>query len=282
MFLKLGPRRRDFPAAALIPNLLTTLALCCGLASLHYSLQLQWDKAMAAIVLSGVFDALDGRAARLLRVTSKFGAVLDSLSDFLSFGVAPALLLQQWMYDQDKLNGRFRAVALTAFMTYALAAALRLARFTADTPKPARGDGARTEPEPELVKPVVEKPAQYFTGMATPAAAGCALAPVMLARSDTIAYTMPAWGVAAWTFVVGLLMISRVPMFSLKSVRLTRRAVAPVLLTVGILVVGLLRDPWLTIAGISAAYLLTVPFTVLATFRRGRTDAAGGEPRSLT
>lgn len=281
MFLKLGPRRRDFPVAAIIPNLLTTLALCCGLASLHYSLQLQWDKAMAAIVLSGVFDALDGRAARLLRVTSKFGAVLDSLSDFLSFGVAPALLLQQWMYDQDKLNGRFRAVALTAFMTYALAAALRLARFTADTPKPTRADGTRTEPEADVAKPPIEKPAQYFTGMATPAAAGCALAPVMLARSDTIAYTMPAWGVAAWTFVVGLLMISRVPMFSLKSMRLSRRAVAPVLLTVGILVVGLLRDPWLTIAGISAAYLLTVPFTILATMRRGRADIVLDEPRPL-
>ena len=135
MFLKLGPRKREFSGAALVPNMLTTLALCSGLAALHFALDASGqnnniERAMGAVVIAGVFDALDGRAARLLRVTSGFGAVLDSLSDFLAFGVAPAVILHEWAPNGHK------ALALAAFMTYALSTGLRLARFTSGAPVP--------------------------------------------------------------------------------------------------------------------------------------------------
>ncbi len=252
MFIRLGPRRQEFTLAALIPNLLTTLALCCGLAALHFATKPDWDKALAAVVLAGIFDALDGRAARLLRVTSGFGAILDSLSDFLAFGVAPAFILHAWIASQEKLVGRLGAFALAGFITYALCAALRLARFTADAP------GSR----PSRDKPV-ERPSTYFTGMPSPAAAGAVLIPPMLARSETIAWTAPAWAVIAYTLVIAVLMVTRLPMFSLKALRLSRRSVAPLLVGVGLLAVAALKDPWLTIACISALYLLSIPVTIL-------------------
>lgn len=272
MFLKLGPRRREFPLAALIPNLLTTLALCCGLASLHFSIRGEWDKAMGAIVLSGVFDVLDGRAARLLHVTSGFGAVLDSLSDFLAFGVAPAMLLHRWLDVQDKLTGRLGAFIQAAVMTYALCAALRLARFTSDaTAKPA----ARAAERPPGEAPAYEKPAAYFVGMPTPAAAGCAMIPTMLSTSDTLQYTLPAWSVVIFAFVIAMLMISRVPMFSLKALRIRRRWVGPVMVMVGLGVVGMMKDPWLTMALLSCLYLVSIPIT-LVRGRRGRRATKGG------
>lgn len=272
MFLKLGPRRQEFPLAALIPNLLTTLALCCGLASLHFSIRGEWEKAMGAIVLSGVFDALDGRAARLLHVTSSFGAVLDSLSDFLAFGVAPAMLLHRWLDVQDKLSGRLGAFIQAAVMTYALCAALRLARFTADAPaKP-----APKLPEAAPDKPQgYEKPAPYFVGMPTPAAAGCAMIPTMLAISPTLQYTLPPWLVVIFAFVIAMLMISRVPMFSLKALRIRRRWVGPMMVMVGLGVVGMMKDPWLTMAGLSCLYLVSIPFT-LVRGRRGRRGTKAG------
>lgn len=275
MFLKLGPRKHDFPLATLIPNLLTTLALCSGLAALHYTLKGNWDRALLSVVLSGIFDALDGRAARLLRVSSDFGAVLDSLSDFLGFGVAPAMILKQWLAEDHRalgenhvMDGPLNAMALAAFMTYALCAALRLARFTAE-PSPPK---AATPGMPVIEAPRV---AQRFTGMPSPAGAGVVLIPVFLAQSNTIAWRMPPWGVIALAFFVGLLMVSRVPMFSLKALRVTRRGVAPLLVCVGLIAAAMLYDPPLTMAGIACLYVLTIPFVIFRWLtERRKTNAA--------
>src|SRR6185295_10381274 len=122
-------REREVPIRRLIPNLLTSTALCCGLAALHFSLRGEWDHACLAVLFSAVFDALDGRAARLLRVSSRFGAVLDSLSDFLSFGVAPAMILYQWQIGKQDLLGKYEFLGVAAVMLFALCSALRLARF---------------------------------------------------------------------------------------------------------------------------------------------------------
>ncbi|CAG0992684.1 CDP-diacylglycerol---serine O-phosphatidyltransferase [Phycisphaerales bacterium] len=270
MFLKLGPKRKEFPLAALIPNLLTTLALCCGLAALHYAMKPNWDRALGAVVLAGIFDALDGRAARLLRVTSGFGAILDSLSDFLAFGVAPAVILHQWLVSQGVLKGALGVFALAAFITYALGAALRLARFTADAPamNPARH--------------AHEGVSHYFHGMPSPAAAGVALIPAFLANSESYAWNMPPEWVIALAFVIGVLMVTRIPMFSLKSVRLGRRSVAPLLVGVGLLAAAMVRYPFLTLAGISTLYALSIPLTAIQSWRRraASRDAAPERPVS--
>src|SRR5262249_22816568 len=139
---------------------------------------------------------------------------LDSLSDFLSFGIAPAMILHQWMLGAEGVMG------LAAVMTYALCAGLRLARFTAAGAKEKGGAPARS----------------FFTGMPTPAAAGAALIAPMLEDSTTLGYRAPAWAVVCFTLLISLLMISRIPMFSLKKVRISRPYVAPLLVGVGLLV----------------------------------------------
>lgn len=266
MFLRITPRDNQRPSlAALLPNLLTTLAVCSGLASLHFSLKVELERAVAAIVVAAIFDALDGRAARLLRVTSKFGAVLDSLSDFLAFGVAPAVVLYQWKLKGADVPGS------AAAMTYALCAALRLARFTAaDMP------GAR---EP-AVKPA--HPSHFFTGMPSPAGAGVVLLLPMLAFSDTLGYESHAWLVISMTFLVGVAMISRVPMFSLKGLHVKRHYVAPFLVLVGLIVVAAVRDVWLTLAAMSAIYLLLIPVAWVSSRRAARRASAAHDTPEAT
>ena len=273
MFLRLT-KRPEVAIAALIPNMLTTLALSCGLASIHFSITAAvlrerllhtdpanadtatmhlWEKALAGVLLSAVFDALDGRAARLLRVTSKFGTVLDSLSDFVSFGVAPALVLHQWTLAGlvgDPSSRLARIAGLLPVMTFAICSGMRLARFTAATEKP---------------KPSV--PSNYFEGLPTPAAAGIVLVPAALAASGTINWTPPTWLVVVYTLLIAFLMISRVPMFALKSLKVGRKWIVPILLLVVLGVVMIINDVWLTIAVISLTYLASTPLAIVGYMR---------------
>ncbi len=247
-------QRPHVPVRALVPNLLTTIALCSGLASLHFSTKSEWNHALACITVAAIFDTLDGRAARLLRVSSKFGAVLDSLSDFLCFGVAPALMLHQWMLEGKEFLG------LAACMTYALCAALRLARFTAAAPTP---------PEEAAL-------GRFFTGMPSPAAAGAVLIPVMLAQTEIVKFRVPDWGVIIYTFFVGWLMVSRRPMFSFKKVKLHRQAVVPLLALIGVIVFAATKFPWLVASGLAGLYLLTLPWAHISHAKvRAQLIAAG-------
>lgn len=280
MFIRVGDHKKTVPALVLVPNLLTTLALCCGLASLHFSLLKDWDKALAAIVLSGIFDVLDGAVARLLRVSSRFGAVLDSLSDFLAFGVAPALILQQWLLVPAATNGADKpakwlvTLSLVAVMTFAVCAALRLARFTSALDKP-----ATLVPSTPLP---IKKPGMFFVGMPTPAGAGVVLIPAFLLASDEVPEVqhVPQWVIAAWTIGVALLMVSRIPMFALKGVRVSRAWTAPLLVLVVVLAALMLREPWLVLAGIAVFYVLTIPWAVVLQRRARRREAAAASAPS--
>lgn len=265
MFLRLTPRTHKAGLPYLLPNLLTTAALACGLASLHFALRGSFEKAMAAVVVAGIFDALDGRAARLLKVTSKFGAVLDSLSDFLAFGVAPAVILYQW-----KLSGT-DVFGYSALMVFPLCAALRLARFTA-----AAMPGGREPPPREPAS----RPSSFFVGLPTPAAAGVVLIPPMLAFSERAAFEAPAWSVILLTLAVGVAMISRLPMFSIKGVRVSRKFVAPLMVGVGLLIVAASRDAWLTIAGLSILYVLLMPVAIVLAMRARREPAPSAGPET--
>jgi CDP-diacylglycerol--serine O-phosphatidyltransferase len=233
VFIGYPSRKRSVPIRVLVPNLLTTLALCAGLASIHFSLKAAsfttdphtvsdkmdrlWEKAMACIFLAAVFDLLDGFAARVLKVQSPFGAVLDSLSDFLSFGIAPALLLHQWSLSECSIQIRSQVykldpLGLIAVMTFVLCSALRLARFTAAARAVKLPPGVTPPPEP---RPHHWRPG-FFVGMPTPAAAGAVLIPPMLAVSTFPHYPTPDWLVILFTFMVALLMIGRQPMFSVQ------------------------------------------------------------------
>lgn len=255
-FRRLKPRRL-VPVRRIVPSAITTLSLCCGLASMHYAMQGDFDRALVGIGLSTVFDLFDGLAARLLKAQSRFGAVLDSLSDVVCFGVAPALLLHEWLG-----KGTDPAVTLGALLVFVLCSAMRLARFTS-APKRPRGKAALSN---------------FFTGMPTPAAAGCVLVPVMIDQSRLITFTLPWWAVIVNTVLISWLMISRVPMYALKHVRVKPRHVPIVLLVLALIVVGIVRDAWATLAALAAVYLLSLPLSVL---RAGRIRAAAGSGGQL-
>lgn len=233
-------RARAVPLRRLVPNFLTIISLCSGLASVHFSIQMDWDKALSAIAVAAVFDLLDGGAARLLRASSRFGAVLDSLSDFLSFGVAPAVLLYQWMLKESGVPG------LAATMTFALCAALRLARFTS---------ARKSNPASPL--------ARFFVGLPTPAAAGIVLIPPMLEAARAINYRLPEWLVIVHAFFVAWLMISRQPCFSLKKLRVKRSLIIPMMVGIGLVVVVAARDAWAAAVGLASIYLLTIPISIM-------------------
>lgn len=266
---------RGVPIRYILPNLLTTTALCCGLAAVHFSIKAafgpaadnspqfgDWDRALASVALSAIFDALDGRAARLLRVTSRFGAVLDSLSDFVSFGVAPALMLYLW-----SLRGE-DALGLAAVVVFTLCSGLRLARFT-----------AMASTKTQLPTPQAQVLKGYFAGCPTPAAAGAVLIPIMLAQSRKVAWTMPTWGVIALTFFVAWLMISRRPMFSFKKVRVKKALVVPMLALVGLAVILTAKDPWLGAAALGGLYVASLPLSMLS-YHRAMLRAGADRRRS--
>jgi CDP-diacylglycerol--serine O-phosphatidyltransferase len=243
--------RQHIPFRQVVPSAITTSSLCAGLASIHFALQGDFDRALFAIAFSAVLDTFDGLAARLLKAQTSFGAVLDSLADLVCFGVAPALLLHQWM---GKAAGVDPAFTLGSLLVFVLCSALRLARFTAAPSKPP-------------ANPALSK---FFTGMPTPAAAACALVPPMLDQSKLFTATLPTWVVVLNTFFIAWLMISRVPMYALKHVHVKRRHVPVLLVVLAMVVVGLVRDTWLTLSAVAAIYLFTVPLSVLAQRRARR------------
>lgn len=273
MFIRYPSRQREVPLRVIVPNLLTTCGLCSGLASLHFSIKGDFDRAVGAILVAAVFDMLDGRAARLLRASSKFGAVLDSLSDFLCFGVAPALLMHQWMLKDSApepgLRKLIEALVLGAIMLFALCSALRLARFTAAAGAP-KAEGARAaRPNPLGVK--------FFVGLPTPAAALAVLIPVMLEMSRFVQNAPNTLAIVPYTVALAWLMVSRQPMFSFKQVRIGRPLVVPLMLGVGLWIALAAKDFWLAIALVAGAYLASLPLSIVSYARTARRLAASGD-----
>lgn len=265
MFIQYPHKKREIPIRHFVPNMITTISLSCGLASMHYTLSADYDHAIFAILLAAVFDALDGRFARLLKASSPFGAVLDSLADFLSFGVAPAMLLYQWMLKGEDVFG------LSAVMSFVVCSALRLARFTAAV-KPARATHGAPLSTDEQREYVISS--KFFKGMPTPAAAATVLIPPMLEHSKLLKgwFTRNQvagadwwhWAVIVLTFAVALLMISRVPMYSFKRLRIPRWAFVPLLAMVGLIVVLIVKDIWLAAPVLAAMYVASIPLSVLS------------------
>ncbi len=241
MLRRRNGRLKALPVNSLIPNILTVLALCAGMTAIRFALQERWEPAVVAVVLAGVFDGLDGRMARLLKGATKFGAELDSLSDFCAFGVAPAFIVYHW--SAHELGG----LGWIAALVYATCAALRLARFNTMIEDPQRPVWAN----------------DFFTGVAAPAGAGFAMLPAVLSfllQSDAV-LRHPALN-AGWLIVCALLMISRIPTFSLKKLRVKREHVLPTLVLVGLLAALLVSYPWFTLAAVGLGYLASIPVSV--------------------
>jgi len=249
------PRIPGLSINRLIPNILTLLALCAGLTSIRYGLLGMWKEGVVAIVLAGILDGLDGRVARLLQGTSKFGAELDSLSDFVSFGVAPAMLLYLWT--MQSAGGLGWAVVLL----YTVCAGLRLARFNSMLGQPDLPPYAYN----------------FFTGVPAPAAAGVVLVPMVASFEFGRGFFDRPALVSVFLLGVAFLMVSTIPTFSFKKVRIPTNWVLPMLLIIGALAAFLVTEPWLTLVVVGIVYIGLIPVSIRS-FRRLKAQAERAEP----
>jgi CDP-diacylglycerol---serine O-phosphatidyltransferase len=249
------PRR--IPFRAMIPNAITALALCFGLTGVSLAISGHWEKALGSVILAGVLDGLDGRIARLLRAQSRFGAELDSLSDNIAFGTAPALILFLWSLKAEPRFGWLAALSL------AVCCALRLARFNA------RLDAAEQP----------HKAAGFNTGVPAPAGAGLAFIPIYL-WLITADDRFRAWpGVTAWTIFIAVLMISSLPTYSWASIRIRRSWRLFALAALALFGASLLVAPWPTLLVLAAVYLLMIP-VALASYARVKRRRAAARSRA--
>jgi CDP-diacylglycerol--serine O-phosphatidyltransferase len=224
----------------LIPNALTVAALCAGLTAIRFGIMERWDLAVFATVVAGIFDGLDGRMARLLGGGTKFGAELDSLSDFVAFGVTPAMLLYLWTMHQ------FGGIGWAIVLLYSVCCALRLARFNTMLGDPNPPPWAR----------------YYFVGVPAPAGAGLALLPMMITFELGGGFFDSPVVNAVVLFIVASLMISRVPTFSIKQIRIPPSFMLPALLLVGVAAAALASAPFLTFIVVGVIYIASIPVAV--------------------
>ncbi|MFT8245813.1 CDP-alcohol phosphatidyltransferase family protein [Roseomonas sp. BN140053] len=240
----------------LLPNILTMLGLCAGLTAVRFAFDGRWEPALTLIVVAGAIDGIDGRLARLLKATSRFGAEFDSLSDFVSFGVAPALVLYLWTLHDA------RGVGFIPCLMFAVCMALRLARFNASL------DVAQV-PLAKGVIPPPPKPAyaqSFFTGVPAPSGAGLALFPVFASLA------FEGWGltgvaavlrhpafVAPLLVLVAALLVSTLPTWSFKNFKVPRDAVLPLLLGAAAYAALLVAEPWAALAAAGLIYFALLP-----------------------
>ena len=236
------PRRRRFkaiPVRTLLPNLITLLALCAGLTAIRMAVENRLDLALGAIVLAVLLDGIDGRIARMLKGTSRFGAELDSLADFVNFGVAPALILYFWGLQELKSAGWIAA------LVFAICAGLRLARFNVMIDDPNQPVWA----------------GNFFTGIPAPAGAITVLLPIYLYFLGVSNGLVTVWLTLFYTLAIALLMVSRLPVFSGKRVgkRVPPELVLPVFVVVVLFFALLISYPWVVLTIGTLIYLGCLP-----------------------
>lgn len=257
------PRFRGLSFNRMVPNLLTMLGLCAGLTGMRFALEGRFAAAVVAITVAGVIDGLDGRIARLLKATSRFGAEFDSLADFLCFGVAPSFVLYLWALDSA------RGWGFLPCLMFAVCMALRLARFNAGL--------------------IVERPHaaytyNFFTGVPAPAGAVLALFPLFLgleAQADgwtwVVELTRSPWFCGPILIGVALLLVSTLPVWNFKNFKVPAPYALPLLLGTGLVAAMLVTEPWAVLAALGLAYLIMLPFSVRS-FRRLRDAAEEAAP----
>ena len=235
-------RFRAIPVRTLAPNLITLLALCAGLTAIRIAVEGKLEWALAAIVFAALLDGIDGRIARMLKGTSRFGAELDSLADFVNFGVAPALILYFWGLHELGNAGWIAA------LVFAICAGLRLARFNVMIEDPDRPAWA----------------GNFFVGVPAPAGAITVLLPIYLFFLGVPQSIVVAWITLAYTLAIAFLMVSRLPVFSGKQFggRVAPDKVLPIFVCVVLFIALLIAYPWPVLMIGTLAYLISLPFGV--------------------
>jgi len=259
--LRRTPRLKGLSFGKLIPNIITVSAAGAGLTAIRFAFEGRVDFAVTALIVAAILDALDGRMARILNASSEFGAQLDSLSDVVSFGVAPALVLYFWSLQEA--GGVGWGIALF----FVVCCALRLARFNS------------------MLGKLPPYAFNYFTGVPAPAGALMAILPIVIALAFGIDGIVHPAITGVWMTAMAILMVSRVPTFSYKRLKVPQRFVLPLLVTIGLSLAGLVSHPWLTLTIAAFLYLATIPFAVRS-FHHLKAEAermhAGGEEDAST
>jgi CDP-diacylglycerol--serine O-phosphatidyltransferase len=249
-------KRRRFkpvPVRTLLPNLITLLALCAGLTAIRMAFEAKLDLALGAIVFAALLDGIDGRVARMLKGTSKFGAELDSLADFVNFGVAPALIIYFWGLHE------LRSIGWIAALVFAICSALRLARFNVMIDDPGKPAWA----------------GNFFTGIPAPAGAITVLLPIYLYFLGVSNGLVTIWLTFFYTLAIALLMVSRLPVFSGKRVgkRVPPEMVLPVFVLVVLFTALLIAYPWWVLTIGTVCYLACLPLGWVSYKEYQRKDA---------
>ena len=266
-------RADRIPLRAIVPNLVTSMAACAGITSISLSSEGRFVPALVALLVACVCDGMDGRIARLLKASSKLGAELDSLADFVNFGVAPAMFMYSWLTGgptHEGMSPQIVRLVLGCSLFYAMCDCFRLARFNT----------------------MLEQPTQpywkhFFTGVPAPGGCWMVLTPAILSialeakgKYPVLADALqnPYFGMFALLFI-GALMASRLPTISLKSVHISRRFQLPVMAALLLVVAFLISNFWMTIGVMGFLYLLTVPVTglVFLKVRARALDAAAAK-----
>jgi CDP-diacylglycerol--serine O-phosphatidyltransferase len=238
-----------------LPNLITVLAICAGLSGIRLAFEGRFETAVIMVLVAAFLDGIDGRTARMLKTTTKFGAQMDSLADIVNFGVAPALVLYAYVLQQA------RGLGWIAALLFAIACALRLARFNV------MGEAPN----------VPGRHADYFVGVPAPAGAVLVLLPTYLGFLGVERTHFFAYVATIYAFLVALLLVSRLPVYSGKGIgtKIHRDIVLPLILIVVLYVSLLANYTWETLAVSSLLYLGSLPFGFRAYSRRAATEEAG-------
>jgi CDP-diacylglycerol---serine O-phosphatidyltransferase len=243
--------RGQVPLRVLIPNIFTLVGLCAGLTAIRMGIEHRWDLAVAALVFAAFLDGIDGHVARLLKASSRFGAELDSLADFVNFGVAPAIIMFNWALED------LRSLGWIAVLVFAVCSALRLARFNVSLDRP-------------------DQPAwksNYFVGVPAPAGAIILLLPIY---AQDLGLHLPRLTplVLIYTIGIALLMVSKVPTFSIKLIgqKIAREHVPPIFVLAALFIALLLTFPSLTLAAGSMIYLALIPVSAYRYYQLERAE----------
>ncbi len=251
-----GPPIREIPLRLMFPNLITVLAICAGLSGIRFGFEGRFEPAVVMVLLAAFLDGVDGRLARLLKATSKFGAQMDSLADIVNFGVAPALVLYAFLLERAGSPGWI------ATLLFAIACGMRLARFNVL-------DEEGQQPSWQ---------AEYFVGVPAPAGAVLVMAPLYLSFLGLTPTKEVAFAGTAFTILVAFLLVSRLPVYSGKSLKIPGDRMLLVILAIALYILLLASYPWYTLTASAIVYLVFLPFSVRAYSRRAKREGESALP----
>jgi CDP-diacylglycerol--serine O-phosphatidyltransferase len=240
------------PLSKLIPSIITLLALCLGITSVRYALDGKWMVSAALIVAAAILDGLDGRIARLLDATSKFGAELDSLADMVSFGVAPAVITYLWSLSYIPYKG----VGWSVVLFFIACSAIRLARFNSHVIEDETTSDTGKKTQDKAIKRRI-----FFSGVPMPAGGILLLMP-MICTFELWDEASSPWFIAIYMILVAIMMASKLPTFSPKAIHVHKEYVSVVLVVAAVIMAFMILEPWIILPLFAVFYLISIPVTV--------------------